>query len=311
MALSGEVTLTTTLNEMLTEAYDLLQIGQDGETLNGDLLGRAKRTANMMIAEWEAQSTHLWVSKRGTLFPVVGQSLYDFSTARVTNEFFETELAAAASSGASTITVDSATSFASAMSIQVILDDNTGFWTTINGAPASNVITLTDVLTGDALINAKVRAYSDVLDPVMRIKTVRRRDSATQEAPVSFRSEDEFDLLSDKESSSDINQAHYNRDLETGQMRVWGVPNSAIPLLNFTYDRRLNIMSTNADSFDLPSYWHSAFCFNLANRLKLKFGCTPQRSQELTMFANETLTAALSFDTENYPIVIRPRIRRR
>lgn len=66
-------------------------------------------------------------------------------TARV-----DTTLSAGAASSAGSVTVTSATGIASGDVIGVLLDTGLTHWTTVNGAPAGNVVTLTAVLPGAA-----------------------------------------------------------------------------------------------------------------------------------------------------------------
>lgn len=302
MALSADFTLDLTLNDLIEESYEQLQSLGDGEPFGGNMLGRAKRTLNLMLKSWEAGGSFLWITKQGTLFPVVGQHIYDFATANLSNTWFETQIATAASSGASTITVDSDSNIQNSDKIQVLLDDNTAQWTTVNGAPAANVVTLTDVLTGDVAVDAFVRNYRDTFAPVSRIIDVRRRDSATSEIPIIFESKEEYFNQVNKESPGSAIQAYYSRTLPFGTFYMWGEPDSAVPLVNFTYDRQLQIMTVPGDFYDLPDYWFAAIVWNLAEWLIPKVGCTPARAIIIEKMAAKTLASAYAFDTTLYPI---------
>ena len=63
MTTSGVYNLETSLNELLAETADILQIGADGETLSGDFRVRATRTLNLMLKAWEG-SGHSLVDSR-------------------------------------------------------------------------------------------------------------------------------------------------------------------------------------------------------------------------------------------------------
>ena len=52
MALSGDFTLDLTLNDLIEESYEQLQSLGDGESFGGNMLGRAKRTLNLMLKSW-------------------------------------------------------------------------------------------------------------------------------------------------------------------------------------------------------------------------------------------------------------------
>lgn len=302
MALSADYTLDLTLNDLIEESYDQLQVGADGETLTGDMFLRAKKTLNFMLKSWEALGSFLWVTKQGTLFPVVGQYIYDFGSANLSNTWYETQTSATSASGTNTITVDSDDDIQNGDTIQILLDDNTAQWTTVNGAPAANVVTLTDNLTGDVAVDAYIRNYRDTFVPVTRIIDVRRRDSATSEIPVIFESNEEYFQQVNKQSPGSVIQAYYSRTEPNGKMYLWGQPNSAVPVVNFTYDRKLQIMTEPGDFYDLPEYWYAAIVWNLAEWLIPKFGCTQMRAEYIKQMAFNTLNSALAFDTTLYPI---------
>jgi hypothetical protein len=68
----------------------------------------------------------------------------------------DTTLSVAAVATDTTITVASATGIASGDTIAILLDDETTHFTTVNGAPAGNVVTLTVAMPGAAAIGRDV-----------------------------------------------------------------------------------------------------------------------------------------------------------
>ncbi len=76
--LSNEFSLELTLNDVIFEAYDLLQVATDGETITGGLFNRALSSLNIMLKLWQSQGIHLWTMTEGSLLLRVGQSKYDF-----------------------------------------------------------------------------------------------------------------------------------------------------------------------------------------------------------------------------------------
>ena len=131
MATSGVYTLGLTLNELAIESFDLLQIGEDGETLDGDMIRRYRNSANLLLKESQAQGMHLWAQKEGSLFLTVGQEEYDLDTAKVTNSYVETTSTAATTAGAYSIPLTSVTGMSVGDNIGIIQNDNDLFWTTI------------------------------------------------------------------------------------------------------------------------------------------------------------------------------------
>lgn len=302
MAVSGVFELKLTLNEILEEAFDRLQIGADGETLTGDMQQRGKTSLNLMIKEWEQQGIHLWTYTEGTLFLQVGQSEYDFSTANLTNEFFETTLAADAAISATSITVTSTADMLVNDNIGIILADNNLQWTTIATLPGANVVTINDALTGAANSGSFVRNYRDTFIPVTRVLDVRRQEGTDYEIPIVFESRKDYFNLPNKEAQGTVIQAYYQRGRDSGTMFVWNTPSSSIPIINFTYERSLQIMVNKTDNLDFPQEFQEAVISNLAVKLIPKYGASIELAQELKLWADDSLSLALNFDSSIYGV---------
>lgn len=310
MATSGIYNLSYTLNEILEESFDHLQIGQDGESLSGDMLNRGKKTLNIMLKAWENQGIHLWTYEEGTLFLEVGRSEYPFgdSDVHVANTFYQTDLDADEASGQTVLSVTSTANMSNGNPIGIVLDDNTLFWSTISSFVTNDTVTLDDAITGAAASGNVVYHYPDTFKPISRLATgrqaVRRRESAGYEIPINNLSREDYQNLPNKNQNGTVIQTYYSRLQTTGTMFCWNAPVSAEPLLRFSYERRIQVMDAATDTFDLPESWFEAVTFNLAARLIPKYGCTPQRAMEIKELARSALTDALGFDNSNSPITV-------
>ena len=312
MATSGTYSLATSLNELLEESFDLLQIGQDGETLSGDMLQRGRRTLNFMLKAWEGQGLHLWVFETGTLFLTIGQNSYAFgdATTHLANDYNETTTDAVEAIGQTEISVTSTTGFAVNDPIGVVTDDNDLHWSTIASFVANDTVTLNDALLVAAASGNVVYHYTlDSFKPVSRVTSVRRKETTDYEVPIKFLSKEDYEQLPNKNQNGTVIQTYYSRLQPTGTMFVWNPPVSAIPVIRFSYERQIQIMEEAANTFDLPEQWFECIAYNLAVRLIPKYGCTPQRSAELKQLAMESLDVALGFDVANYPITVKMRQR--
>ena len=78
MTTSGIDILELPASEIIEEAYDLLQVAADGESIDGDLNNRALKSLNRMLKHWQTQGIHLWTMTEGSLFLSVDQPKYDF-----------------------------------------------------------------------------------------------------------------------------------------------------------------------------------------------------------------------------------------
>lgn len=306
MATSNVYDLSLTLNQVSERAYSSLQIGQDGETLSGGFYNKARDFLNMMIKEWENQGIHLWTMKEGTLFLRVGQSVYPFgdSSTKLANDYYATYVTAAATIGTTTLSVYDTTGFVNGQPIGVVGSDNDLQWFTISSFVADTSVTLSSGVLTDIVENAIIYTYPDTFVPVTRILDVRRKQLTDYEIPINFISREEYMSLPNKDQPGNASQAYYSRQLPYGTMYVWNAPSSSVPVLRFTYERKLQIMVNPDDTFDLPESWYGALIYNLAVRLKPIYGCSPKRSLEIESLAKSTLDNALGFDTDVYPITI-------
>jgi len=307
MTTSGTYTYEPSLNDILGQSYDALQIGQDGETLTGDFYNRARPILNSMLKAWEGQGIHLWTMKEGTLFLRVGQAVYPFgdSSTHLANDYYETVTTAEVASGVSVLPVEDTAGFANGNPIGVIGDDNDLQWFTIVSFVADTSVTLSSPVLSDIVENSVIYTYTlNSFIPVVRILDVRRKQTDDYEVPINFVSREEYMSLPNKDQPGNAIQAYYSRQIPYGTMYVWNAPYSAVPVLRFTYERKIQIMEEAEDTFDVPENWYEAIVYNLALRLIPVFGCAPGRKVDLQLLAQNALDSALGFDTDIYPITV-------
>lgn len=301
MATSGVYILTTTADEVIQEAFDLLQIGTDGETLQGEDTQRAIRTLNFMLKKWD-QAGHLWAEEEGTLFLVQGQAEYDFATANLANVWFETTLSADEAAAQAVLSVTDTTDINIADIIGIVLDDLTTHWTTVVSKTATEV-TITVAIPSAAVSGSFVRTYApSSFAPVNRIFETRRRERAEYEIDMNFESRKDYMHLPDKVNTGQPIQSYFSRQRPSGRMFLWPPPNDTKIAINFTYERPIQIVSAGTENLDVPDYWFEAVIYGLAFRLIPKFGCTEGRAAIITAGASNSFDDALEYDSELYPI---------
>ncbi len=311
---SGVYTLSKTLNDIATESLDILQIGADGESISGDILGRVRISLNLLLKEWQTQGIHLWSETEGTLFLKVGQEKYDFrdSDTHITNTWYETTSTAATVAGARTILLTSVESINDGDVIGVIQNNNDLFWTTVDGTPVGLTVNLDDAITLPTLSGAHIYNYrsstptSPELIPVSRVLNVRRRELTDYEIPIIFASrQDYFDLPNKKQIGTPI-QAYYSRQDTAGQtsgiMYLWSAPSSSVPVINFTYERKLEILVNTDDIVDVPDYALDALIYSLAVKLVPKFGTSKELAFWIKKESSILKNDMLSFDSTLYPV---------
>jgi len=310
VALSGSYDFGLTAENIITEALELLGIYVTGGTVIDTHKASCLRTLEMLIKAWAADGVGLWTLKEAALFLAYGEYEYSLGPSgdHCTSSWVKTEVAVAASSGASTVTVDSDTGISDSDYIGIELEDGTLQWTIINGAPAANVVTLTDSLTDDVSVDSHVYCYSDKLQKPLRITEARIRvegdddnDDCT-ETVLSIKHRNQYMTISDKEATGTADLIYYQPELTDGKLRVYPACDNVQNYIKFTAKIPIQDFDDAANSPDLPTEWLLALSWNLAILISPKFGktVTPDFEAKALVFKRNVAL----FDRERQPIGI-------
>ncbi len=318
MATSGIYDLALNVNEAISEAFDLIGQGVDGETLQGAAKVRGIRSANLMIKAWQGQGIHLWSYKEGTLFLKVGQSKYDFrdSSTHAANTWFETTTTAATVAAALSFAVTAATDIQQDDIIGIVQNDNHLFWTTVQRVDSltvyvDNPITLA-TLSGAVVYNYRPGTdTAPALIPIARVQDdgVRRLEGTDYEIPINHLSRKDYFNLPNKNVNGTVIQTYYDRQDRAGESSgvfyTWNTAFSSVPVINFTYERKLQILSDVDETLDIPDTAQLAFTSGLGFFMALKYGgVSPQKFAEVKELAKTSLNDFLAFDNDSYPIYL-------
>jgi len=304
MATSGSYNYGLTGTNIITEALELLGVVGVGNPLSSEDQATCLRTLEMMIKAWQAEGIALWKQREATLFHSYGGYSYDIGPTgdHCSTLAYKTEIATAASSGAATITVDSDDNISDGDYIGIELDDNTLQWTTVNGSPASDVITLTDSLTDTAAVDNHVYNYTNKIQRPLEIVEARQVSSDGVDTPISIISREEYMRLSNKDSLGTVTQIYYDRLLTNGKMYVWSACNDVKEYLKFTCRIPIEDFDSASNDPDFPQEWLMALSWNLAVNVAPKFG----KTLDATFLVNATNLKqhAKDFDHEDTSIYI-------
>lgn len=307
MATSGVNTFSISRDTILREALSICGIIDETETPTAEMTSRGQITLNMMTKSWLAQGYHLWGLQECNLILADGQHRYSLSTTgdRFSANATITTLTAAASSGATTLTLDS-TGMTAADIIGIVQDDGTVKWTTIATVPGATSVTITAALTDDAASGALVYTYTSRTSRPLRIQSAGVIVDDI-ETPLSIISRQEyFDLPTKTTSEGQPTQVYYDPQLGSGVLYVWPVPDANTYYLRITCERNLEDFTATADEPDFPIEWGEALCWGLACRLAPKYGVPMDKLAGIKMIADEHLQTALDFDRENVSIFMTP-----
>ena len=305
MSTSGSYSFSLTGTEIITEALELLGVVGVGNPMSSEDQATCLRTLEMMIKAWQAEGIAMWTTREASLFFSYRGASYSIGPTgdHCSTAGYKTEVATAAASGASTITVDSDDDITDGDYIGIELDDGTVQWTTVNGTPSSDVVTLTASLTDTVAIDNHVYNYTSKIQRPLEIIEVRRISSDGTDVPLEIISRDEYMRLSDKDSYGAVNQVYYDPLLTNGKMYVWPTPNDVKEYLKFSCRIPIEDFDSASNDPDFPQEWLMALSWNLAAYVSPKFG--KQLSQTFIMEAAMLKQVVKDFDHEDTSIYIR------
>lgn len=308
MATSGSVNFNQTRDDLINASLRKLGIVAQGEDPAAYMTANGADDFNRMIKAWMAHGIHLWTYDQGIVFPEADKQSFNLGPTgdRAASTFVATEIAVAALLGASTITVDDDTGMTSGDNIGIELDDGTLQWTTINGAPSSNVVTLTATLTAAVAVNNNVYTYTTLINRPTEIRDARLSIDLGNEIPIEKISNDSYFNLPNKSESGLPTQFYYDPQLTNGVLYLWPVFDSVANTVLFTFERPLEDVDSITDNADFPQEWLEAIVYNLAVRLAPEYGALLEDRQMLQQEASIALELAKSWDQEHVNVDFQP-----
>jgi hypothetical protein len=302
MATSGSIVYNLTRDQIIKLAFQHLNIYAPGETIRAADNQYASDRLNMMVKAWESDGIHQWKKTEATLFLENGEKKYIFPTAHATEEYGETTLSVAASSGSTSLTVVTTTEMAVNDYIGIVLDDDTLFWTQIATIPTSTTLTIDDALTDDAASGAIVYNYTTKIDRPLMINSCRRNYD-DQDLPMWQSSYKAYMDLPNKDVVGTPVQWTFQPLRTTALLYIWQPTDDMGFKINFTYQKSFETFLDGADDPDFPQEWLEALVYNLAFRIAPRYGRVNVVSEQE---AERKLQKALSWDNEEASMFFQP-----
>lgn len=314
MSTSGTATFARNRDQLIKSALRKIGAFEAGETPDAESVNDASDALNTMLKHWQGQGVQIYKTVEAILFPQVAQTRYSIgvtSTDHATESWVETELTVAAANGAATVTVDSVTGIATTYKIGVELDDGTMHWTTVNGAPAGQVVTLTAVLTDDAAIGNRVIAYQTSLVRPLKILSARSYnfDSAI-DTPVEEMDRIEYQEMPNKTASGSVNGYYYDRRTNSlGYLYLWPAPDTIDNAIKMTVAKPIEDFSAAGNDADLPQEWIRAIEWGLADEIAEEYDVPEPKRSRIASRAAQYLNEANWWERELLTIEFVPDIR--
>lgn len=314
MTTSNSVDFTLNRNQIITLALQTINMIGDEDSIDDSTIAVASNFLNMMVKAWQSEGCTIWERKEGILFPAYQTNNYSLSSTgdNATNSYVNTTSSAAASLGASTVTLTSVTGMSASDYIGITLNDGTRQWTTISSInTGTKVVTLATTLTAAVTSGNIVVTYTTKINRPLVIPNARRFNLATSiETPLIALNHTEYFNLPNKSAYGTVNSFYYDAQLTSGKLYLWQSPNNVNEAIKFTHYQSLQDFDSSSDNPDFPQEWLDALVLNLALKLSLRYDKYPIY-KVLKTEAMEAKDRAMLWDNEFTSIKFNPSIKYR
>lgn len=312
MTTSNSVDHSVSRDNIITDA--LMIVGAIGpeDTAPATWVTQAARMLNNVFKSWEGLGIALWARKTGYILPITATNtvLLGPSGGAATNSYVQNTLSASASSGASTITVTSSTGMLASDNIGIELTDSSMFYTTINGAPSGNTITLASTLTGAAASGNYVYTYTTKIRRPIHIIDAFRHDQTTgADVPINVIAKTDYDRLGLKTAVSLPTLLVYDPQLTNGSVFFYPQLTNGRSIITIIFMSPFEDFDASADTPDTPQQFYDALTMALAVRLAPIYGMPFRDRSALKSEAKEALDMALETEPEDGSLLIQPEMR--
>jgi len=287
MAISGSKDFEPNVAEYIEEAFERcgleLRTGYDART--------ARRSLNLMLADWANCGLNRWTMKRVT--QTFAEDISEYPVGTIT--------LSVSASGSFTIgeTITGGTSGATASVITKPL--STSVTITVPSGTFTSGETITGGTSGATTTTTSAASLEDTQATIDILSGVVRRDSS--DISITRVSRDEYLAIATKSTTGRPTQFYVNRQI-TPVVTVWPVPENSTD--QFIYDRLVRIDDADAsvNSMEIPFRFYPCLAAGLAYYISLKRA--PERIQVLKVLYEEEFLRAAEEDRDKANITLVP-----
>jgi hypothetical protein len=287
MATSDSTDFDLDVADYIEEAFERCGL----EVRTGYDLKTAKRSLNLLLAEWANRGLNQWTIEQTSITVASGIRVYPGGTLTMTVgasgafSVGETITGSVSAATCSITSLPSATSFA--ITIPVGLFTTTD---TLTGGSSGATTTLTAAVD-----------FSDVQSTIDALSMVVRRDGTDYSVPRVSR--DDYLTIPNKTTTGRVDQFFLNR-LITPELKLWPVPDNNTDIVIFNRLTRIQDADTYTNTFEVPFRFYPCLSAGLAYYLSLKRA--PDRTQMLKMLYEEEFDRAAVEDRDRASFTIQP-----
>ncbi len=330
MATSGTYTYSITAANLILSSLRLVN-AYDPEFASSATTAQQANAAEaleMMLKGWQTQGLQLWERKYGAIFFQKNQAAYILGgpgpggdhasiSSPMGGGFIATTIPNGASTSDATITVESvdssydsvgspAATISNGYYIGFELSDGTMQWTTVNGAPAGLVVTLTTPVSATVDAGAVCYCYQTKLHRPIMILDCFIRQVAGNDVPVNLISRDDYNTFGKKASYGTPNQLYYDSQRDAAHLYFYPAPNDVTQTAFIEFQSPVQDVGTTSNTLDLPQEWVEALKYNLAVRIAPEYGISLQRYKQIRELADYTFDRLNSWDQEQVSVSFQP-----
>ena len=280
MAVSESKNFEMNVAEYVEEAFERCGL----QVRTGYDLQTAKRSLNILFADWANRGLNRWTISQETLTLAEGITDYPLGTLTMTVGASGSFSAGEVITGSSSAATANITSLPSSTSMAITVPSGTfTSGETLTGGTSGATTTLSSAvdLTG-------VQSSIDILTAV-----IRQNSGTTNQSDLAIGrvSRDDFLNIASKRTKSRPNQFYVDRQI-TPTIKIWPTPDSSTNYI-LVYDRlvRIDDADTMINTMDVPFRFYPSLAAGLAYYLSLKRA--PERTTMLkTLYEEEFLRAA-------------------
>lgn len=299
---SGVRVFNLDIAEIIEEAYERCGL----EVRTGYDMTTAKRSMNLMFADWANRGLNMWTIKEGTINLNVNQETYTVaaSQADILDGIIRTykqltTLSADITSSATSVTVEDVSSITVDDVIRIdheqmtvtAIDTSTKVLTVTRAANSTTAVAHTAVVNS---ISTKVFLTDSVA-----------ATGVTSDLPVSRVSRSEYLSIPSKTTSGRPSQFYYNRQT-TPTVSLWPSPDDATQVFVYNYVDRIEDAKDLANIADAPYRFLPCLVAGVAYYVSMKKA--PDRIQLLKSVYEEEFQRAADEDSNRVSLKLQPSI---
>ena len=287
MATSSSTDFDLDVADYIEEAFERCGL----EVRTGYDLKTAKRSLNLLLAEWANRGLNQWTIKQTSITVASGIRVYPGGTLTMTvgaSAAFsvgETITGSVSAATCSITSIPSATSFAITIPVGLFTTADT-----LTGGSSGATTTLTAAVD-----------FSDVQSTIDALSMVVRRGNTDYSVPRVSR--DDYLTIPNKTTTGRVDQFFLNR-LITPELKLWPVPDNNTDIIIFNRLTRIQDADTYTNTFEVPFRFYPCLAAGLAYYLSLKRA--PDRTQMLKMLYEEEFDRAAVEDRDRASFTIQP-----